>query len=292
MLNQFEHLIIKYGRQKEFLKFLEVIQTTNGKPNPSMQRMVLSLFIQEKINTYMLYMNDDIEPEFIFEEAEKKNLFYKDEPYEYHVAVLNVLSCCGLGVTGMLLIEAKCRNVIKLKNIFDVLMADEDKINMKIKLAMLDFFYNIYLDCEIMNLELKSFSDFFKYIYTQSKTLDELTEISEEYLHFLKIWVKILSKYRMAYIKNIYSSYYEQDDIKAIRIFAESLSNNSEKFKYNLSKDLLEEICEFCNLFDINFNKNNYESDESFNRLDSESISYYNHLKDDKILQQPEQLEK
>ena len=275
MIKTFENLILKYGRQKEFLRFLEVIQSTNGRPNTVMQRLVLSLFINEKVNNYMMYMDDNEVPEFIYCAAVSNNPFYRDEPFDYHAALLNVLSKCGLGVTGMMLNELKCQHIISLKNIFKILLQAEQAESpfAEMKLPVLDFFYNIYIDCEITNFDLKACSDFFDYIYLQCRVLEDLSEVNGDYIEFISLWISILSKYRCAYIKKIYESYVEQDDLRAIRAFAEVLSRNSSKFNWKIPRDLAREIYELCHLFGEDFTID-ADINESMFRTDAQSTFY------------------
>lgn len=273
-VNYFEELIKKYGRQTKFLKVLEVVQIIKLKPMPVIQRMVLSLFIKEKLNTYMLYMNDDEVPSFVFNKAEKLNYFYKDEPFEYHATLLKVLSNCGYGASGILYNEIKCQNIVSLKNIFNILYnCEEDPTSNfeDLKIPVLRFFYNVYLDCEITNLELKSFERFFRYVELQCKVFDDIEKISDNYIEFLTIWVKILGKYRSNYIKKIDRSYYEQEDIKVIRFFAECLIRNSHKINKLATNELINEIYDLCKLFGekfeigerVEFNMSDDENDPS-----------------------------
>ena len=255
MIKTFEELILKYGRQKRYLRLLEVIQSTNGRPNSEMQRLVLSLFINEKVNKYLLYMDENPVPEFIFDAAASDDPLYKDEPFEYHAALLSVLSKCGLGATGITLNELKCQHIISLKNIFSILIQAEQANSAfsEMKLPALDFFYNIYIDCEIINLDLKVCNDFFDYIYLQCRVLDDLRVANEDYIEFMQIWIRTLSKYRSTYIKKIRKSYVQEDGLQAIRAFAEVLSRNAMKFDGKISNDLAVGIYELCHLFEEDF---------------------------------------
>ncbi|OMJ77245.1 hypothetical protein SteCoe_23193 [Stentor coeruleus] len=267
----FEELIKKYGRQAHFLKILEVVQVVKQKPIAFNQRMVMSLFIKEKLNTYMLYMNEDEYPSFVFNIGEKINLLYKDEPFEYHAMLLKVLSNCGFGASGILFNEIKCQNIVSLKNIFRILYkCEEDPISsfQILKMPMLNFFFNVYLDCEITNLQLKSYKLFFKYIGMQCQVLDSLDETTDTYIEFLAIWVKILNKYRSNYIKKINRSYYEQDDVKAIRYFIECLIRNCTKLTKKLTNQLVTEIYELSKFFGEEFN--NVEKIEFSNNTNEE----------------------
>lgn len=272
LVNFFEELIKKYGRQANFLKILEVIQIVRQKPIAFNQRMVLSLFIRESLNTYMLYMNEDEYPSFVFNVDEKVHFLYRDEPFEYHAMLLKVLSNCGFGASGILFNEVKCQNIVSLKNIFYILYkCEEDQISsfQILKMPLLIFFFNVYLDCEITNLELKSYDIFFRYIELQCKTLDTIDEITDTYIEFLTIWVKILSKYRSNYIKKISRSYYEQKDIKSIRNFVECLIRNCQKLAKKLTNELVNEIYDLSKFFGekfeiavkMEFNKTDEEDD-------------------------------
>lgn len=254
-LKIFEDLIYEYGRQKNFLKILDVIQVINGKANPVIQRLVLSMFIKDKPNVYMLYMDNEENKSFEFCEIKKENYFYKDEPFEYHAELLTVLGKCGFGTSGKLMNEIKCQNIISLKTLFEILNLCEDE-NSKfycLKIPTINFFYNIYLDTEAQNLDLKTFQSFFDYILKQCENLNDLEEYSEDFINFFGILVPILNTYRVAYIKKTHKSYFEQSDIRAIRTFYETLTKNLFKMKGQISSELSKEIVELCKFFDEEF---------------------------------------
>ena len=190
----FRNLITKYGRKPLFLEFLKVIQIVNGKPVPNTQRLILNMFIKEDLDYFLLYMNNHNPPEFVFQQSIGENPEYLDEPYVYHAALIEVLGKSGFGVTGMYFNEAKCQNIIKLSTIFSILFKATTFQSefFALKLPILDFFYNIYLDCEIINPELKTCERFFDYIYLQSQVLNEVEQIDDEYLLFLNLFIKIL----------------------------------------------------------------------------------------------------
>ena len=260
-LKIFEDLIYEYGRQKIFLKILDVIQVINGKANPVIQRLVLSMFIKDKPNVYMLYMDNEENKSFEFGEIDNENYFYKDEPFEYHAELLTVLGKCGFGTSGKLMNEIKCQHIISLKTLFEILnlCEDEDSKFYCLKIPTINFFYNIYLDTEAKNLELKTFQTFFDYILKQCENLDNIGKYSEEFINFLGILVPILNTYRVAYIKKTHKSYFEQPDIRAIRTFYETLKRNLDKMNGKISSELNKEIVELCKFFDDGF----YLSEES-----------------------------
>lgn len=58
----------------------------------------------------------------------------------------------------MYLNEAKIQKMMRLNKMFMVLTKSEDKFSQffKLKLPILEIFYNIFLDCEINNEELRA----------------------------------------------------------------------------------------------------------------------------------------
>ena len=253
-LKLFDDLIRGYGRQKEFLHFLDVILLTNQKPNPEIQRLVLSLFIKEKLNFYNLYMISECDPRFDFQVKEKKNIFYNDEPYEYHAVLLQLLSKCGMKSSKKLKNDIKCQNIINLATLFDILNESQRHSKLYIlKIPALKFLFNVYLDCESSIIDLKSFSGFFNYVNDQSYVIENSTEISEEFMRFLEIWIKILNKYRTSYIKKLRNSNSKQQDIQQLKFFCQVICKNCDKFEKKISRDLYVEISELCEFFEETF---------------------------------------
>lgn len=263
-LGIFRNLIVKYGRRSMFLEFFKVIQVVNGKAVPSIQRIVLNMFIQEELDMFLLYMNEGSEYGFSFEVSENPDPEYIDEPYAYHANLLKVLEKCGYGVTGMYFNEAKCQNIVKLSSIFYILFKAEDESSpfAVLKNPTLGFFFSIYLDCEIINLELKSCKLFFDYIYLQSEVLEKATNISKKYTKFLSIFLNILLQYRTSYIKKNDSLY---NDSLAIRTFLDSLILNSKKFEsIILPQNFLQTVNDLCDSFGVSFAFVGEETELSF----------------------------
>ena len=268
-LQIFRNLIVKYGRRPIFLEFYKVVQVVKGKPVPSIQRIILNMFIKEDLDLFLLYMCEDPPYEFSFKLRESENSEYSDEPYAYHATLLDVLAQCGFGVTGMYFNEAKCQNIIRLSIVFKILFAAEDKSSpfSCLKIPMLSFFYNIYLDCEIISIELKTCASFFDYILLQSKVLEDSPAISKDHIEFLSLFLKILLQYRLSYIK-------KHDtickDSSAIQAFIDSLLRNSLKFEnLVLPKSFLQTINDLCDSFGINFSFAADESDISLEESES-----------------------
>ena len=259
-LQIFKSLIIKHGRRPIFLEFYKIIQVVKGKPVPSIQRIVLNMFIKEDLDLFLLYMREEPPYEFAFDLKESENPQYLDEPYAYHASLLEVLAQCGFGVTGMYFNEAKCQNIVRLSTVFTILFEAEDPSSpySTLKLPMLSFFYNIYLDCEIISIELKTCGSFFEYIRLQSKVLESTRSISKHYINFLSLFLKILLQYRISYIKRHDMLY---NDSSAIQAFIDSLLRNSSKFEnLSLPKGFLQTISDLCDSFGIIFT---FPADES-----------------------------
>ena len=243
-LGIFKTSIFRYGRRAMFLEILKTIQTVNDKPVPSIQRIILNMFIPEELDLFLLYMENPGSPEFSFDVAETENPDYVDEPYDYHAVLLEVLAKCGFGVTGMYFNEAKCQNIVTLNNIFKILInAEQDDSNFKdLKIPMLDFFFNIYLDCEMINMELKTCEKFLDYIKIQAQVLEELVDPDEDYMKALEIFINILLKYRTSYIKKGDSLYYDSNDMKAIKHFLTTLRDNYSKIHTSILDSKFHEV--------------------------------------------------
>jgi hypothetical protein len=254
-LKIFEDLIYNYGRQKEFLYFFDAVLLTNHKPNPEIQRLVLSIFINEKINIYTLYMISEDDPRFHFKAQKPKNLFYKDEPYEYHAALLQLLSKCGMKSSKKLKNDVKCQNILSLSTLFKLLEESQEKSSKKfiLRIPSLKFLYNIYLDCESTQIDLKSFSEFFKFVNNQAFNLENSSEVSEDFIGFLEICIKLLNTYQKSYIKKLRTSNSRQEDIQQLKFFCQVLCKNSEKFEGLITRDLFNDIHDLCEFFEEDF---------------------------------------
>lgn len=278
-VNVFRELIKKYGRQAEFLKVFEVIQVVKEKPNSSIQRLVLSMFAQEKPDYYMLYMTDKETPKFDFKALPPKNLFYNDQPIIYHSMLLMVLAKCGYGTSGMLLTEIKCQNIVSLNNIFDILMKceDEESRYFKLKIPIVLFFYHIYIECDKLNSELKSYPKFLSYIRLQTQNIYSLEEFSSSFIEFFNVLVKIIVKYRESYIKKVYNDYLEQEDVVVIRHFCQAIACNWNRLFYILNKSKLDELIDICFFFDekIDHHENQFEKIIEDERKLNDEKSFY-----------------
>ena len=268
----FEDLIVNYGRQAEFLKIFEVIPIVENKPIPSIQKLILSIFIKEDVNYYMMYMTKEKHAEFEYEEQQNSGRNFRDEPILYHSTLVLVLSKCGYGDSGKLLNEARCQNLISLKNIFDTLFLSEENYPLEcLKIPMLIFFFNIYLDRGVFNSELKSNPYFLEYMNLVIHELNEKEMVDDEYAEFINLFIKIIAKYRSTYIKKIHHQYYDEKDVILLEKFCVAISNNSDKLTLVLSGQTIDSIFELCNLFEIQISieeKNLDENRTSFNYFD------------------------
>lgn len=275
-IDVFRELINKYGRQSDFLRLFEVIQVVNEKPDPRIQRLIISVFIKEKINNYILYMTDEEVPKFDFYTLAPKNLFYNDEPFKYHSMLLLVLAKCGYGTSGMLLNEAKCQNIVSLDNIFDILIQCEDDQSpfFKLKIPASLFLYHIYLECERINIELKLNPRFLSYIKLQTENIESFDEFSMEFIEFFEVFVKIIVKYRESYIKKIHKKYFEQEDVIVLRSFCVTIVAKSKKICFLLKHSTVNSLYDLCLFFGENL-----ETQEQFiNNAseESEKVNFYN----------------
>ncbi|CAG9321846.1 unnamed protein product [Blepharisma stoltei] len=281
IIRKFKKLIYREGRQPEFLEFFETIQIAKGKPVPQMQRIIIRLFVKEEFNRYLLYMDDEPEPNFSFEpeENEKSSWTYRDMPFAYHAKLFKVLSKCGLGVSGMYMNEARIQKMVKLPKVFNLLIQAEDKTSPYhiLKIPILELFFNIYLDCEKIVDDLKESKDFIAYINRQSEAIDLIDVFDKDYVQFLLIWLKILNKYSLSYINNreIYS---DKDDFIAVESFAKALCEHRHHFsERKMPEKLLEAVMSLCSQFKVEFMPIAYEeadiliSDEIENVKENES---------------------
>lgn len=253
----FKRLIYNEGRQPAFLEFFETIQVVKTRPMTQVQRMIMNFFFKLDFNRYLLYMDDQVEPEFVFQSQKPaaSSWTYKDVPYEYHARLLNVISQCGFGVSGMYMNETKCQKIVRLALLFKLLSLSEQKNGPYgiLKLPLLDFFYNIYIDVEKINEELKLCSEFFGYIREQAYILGNRSSLDSYYLEFLSIFVKILLKYCNSYLNNrdIYS---DKEDFSAILLFSQTLVSNHAVFYTKRASDyFLNDISALCDRFKLDF---------------------------------------
>lgn len=191
IFKKFKRLIYLEGRQPEFLDFFEVIQIIKGKPIPMMQRSIINLFVKEDFNRFLLYMDDEQEPNFTFkpEDNVSSSWTYKDKPFDYHAKLFNVLSKCAFGVSGMYMNEAKIQKMVRLPKLFELLKLGEDKSSPynRLRIPILELFFNIYLDCESPNEETRTSGDFVNYVMQQSHQIDLTEEFDASYIYFLQI---------------------------------------------------------------------------------------------------------
>lgn len=278
----FKKAIYSEGRRPIFLELFDVIQTVKGRAIPQNQRLVINFFIKEEFNRFLLYMNDDPEPEFIFEVQRPKHSSwsYQDIPYEYHGKLLSVLSKSGFGVNGMYLNEAKCQKLFRLNSIFKLLSNAENKSSpfYRIKIQVLDFLFHIYIDCEKTNEDVKESSDFFSYIRFQAEGFDKLNALDSSCIQFLSIWIKILNKYCYS---NLSSRDYftDKEDFTSIQQYSQALVSNVKVFQSRrLPEFLLENISMLCSHFKITFPNIQYEEFDDINTDPFDSLAF---LRDD-----------
>ncbi|CAG9329528.1 unnamed protein product [Blepharisma stoltei] len=276
ILKSFVNLIYLEGRQPAFLDFFDIILSVQGNYKilnraensriyiPEIQRLVLNVFEDKTIDRFLLFMNN--EGEFIFTEKpqEKKIGKYKDIPYEYHAKLISLLSKCGVGVNGMYMNEAKCQKIISLENVFKILkQIEESPFSQleKLKIPMIEFLYNNYLDCEKKSEEMKNNCYFVSYIAMQNEIMQEKYLFDTKYLIFLKIFIDCVDKYCELYI-NSRNSTPDNSDIAEIEKFAYTLSQCSNKFcRIRIPNDFYEKICNFCKKFDYEFPEISYDDD-------------------------------
>lgn len=255
LMGSFRALIYKEGRQVRFLEFFSSILVIKDTPVHAAQRFVTSFFVSEDLDKTLLYINDDPDPSFKYTPEANNNPTYRDEPIDYHAKLLQVLSKCGLGISGMYVNEAKCQKILPMVKIFEILtISDSPKSQFfNMKLPALEFFYNIYLESEKPNEEVKGYSGLHDYISNQAKTLDEKDSVDETYIKFLKEFLKILLYYCKIYLKTD-DAYVQQEDNGPFMQFATSLCHNHLKFTSRLmTSNLLNQIYEFCSMFNCEF---------------------------------------
>ena len=254
-LKTFSDLIEKHGRQQQFLKVWNTVQIVNEKPVERLQKIVLSFFIKEKINSELLFVNKSNDSEFSFEPERIESAVEKDEPFIYHSAVLYVLSKTVYKVSKRFINESKCQKLFSIDYIFKVLFLCENLENCKnMKIPMLWFVFNAYFYHDVFYSELKSHYMLIDYIYFQSNKLHQSSIFDQYELDCLAIFVKILNKYRINYIKKIAVSYYEQADIKALKYFSKAIYKNSHKFRQTkLSIKLIKTINQLLSNFNLKF---------------------------------------
>lgn len=242
----FKNLIYQSGRQPVFLDFFEVILKVKGNYLQETQRLVINIFVDEEIDRFLLYMNNEKESDFVFTEG-NRNRNYKDVPFEYHSRLIQILSKCGIGVNGMYMTEAKCQKIIPLKIVFKILtLCDVSSQFEMLRIPLIEFLFNNYLDCEKLYDEMKIASDFFIYTNVQAQKLEEIELISSDYLKFLKIFVKCLNKYCESFL-SVCDITSNKEDYISLQRFAYILSRNDHKFmNIKLENGLISEIQLLC----------------------------------------------
>ncbi|CAG9314463.1 unnamed protein product [Blepharisma stoltei] len=264
-LKQFRKRIYEQGRRPEFLEFYEIIQMAKSKPIPKMQKLVVDIFFKEGINRFLLYMSDADELNFSFKTVEKSEPEYQDIPFDYHAKLFRVLSKANLGATGMYMNELKIQQLIKLSDLFQLLMKTEDKESEfpKLKIPLLEFLFNIYLSCENSAEDLSGIDLFLNYIKLQCKILQLIDIPDSDYIKFLDIWIRILYKY-CAVNFDSRDFYLKKNDFVLIEEFSRILCGKQAKFYIKpIPDDLLKQIKSLCSKLNLNFEPNISEEKES-----------------------------
>lgn len=252
-VKQFIDLIMNEGRQAKFLKIFQVIQNPCGNPIPEIQRIVLLNLLNIDAK-FVCYMNSD-NTEFVFEPMANPPLFsphYKDEPFVYHSILIEVLTLCGQGTSGVYLTEAKCQKIISLNQIFQLLNSDETQLEL-LQIPLLGFFFHIYLDSEQKVEDLENSKDFISFLGKLTEKFRKVTVGHNVEKEFFEIWISILHIYRLKYVEDMHTLKIN-DDVLAINYHLEMIYNRWHHFQQlNLSQDTIDKIQELGQIYNFEF---------------------------------------
>lgn len=249
-LEPFVNLILKKGRQARFLQIFKVVQVVKDKGVPEMQRAVLNLFTTTNMKR-LLFMDDSQNLLFTFEAEANEATFYRDEPFEYHAHLLEVLKLSSFGNINVYLNEAKCQKLVPLQEIFKLLILAEEGYFQyaQLKVPLLEFMLHVYFDREKDSEEITGNSDLMAYINIQSKRLYEVEELSVSDLPFIEVWLRILKVYGTHYLKSS-GAISDRDDTKAIKLHCLAFTNNLAKLiRLEMPEHLIELIRDFCSTY-------------------------------------------
>ena len=254
-LQQFVDLIWSEGRQTRFLQLFETVQLANGEPIPDTQRLVLLTLLNSETRDHVLYMTPDSGFDFQ-ESSSSENPFYKDQPFHYHAKLIKVLTNCGVGVSRVYLNEAKCQKIIPIDQVFFLLEQSEEEGSefSVLKLPLLDFFFQNFLDCEKKCEEVRNHRAFVNYISFQSDVLLSKSSFSKLDYEFLRIWVKVLHQYNDCFIcsDEVFS---EQEDLNAIYRYFKILCDKWKDIPKSELGEVLDLVYELESQFGLEFGK-------------------------------------
>ncbi|EGR27925.1 MIR domain protein [Ichthyophthirius multifiliis] len=278
LMRHYIDLITQNGRQAKYLEFFIIIQKVNDEHILQNQKLVLNSFLDQKQRTYLLYLNDSNIKKYTNKQQKFSYIYHneKDEPYFYHAKLIEMLSLTAAGKEGTYMNEQKLKQNLSLKYVFQLLREKDDlsenqgldeeveeEANQKIN-QILNFDNNNFDDSdEEENNQIEKTNDYFKgitqmkipllnYIYS---TFLETEKVSDEFTRYVKDFVIFLRcENQRILTHNNYSDLYYQylNQLLNIlcaykRIFNIEAENNLKQEKeqqqqqdtYNISQELL-----------------------------------------------------
>jgi hypothetical protein len=235
--------IFQETKQIRFLKLFKTIMLVKGRALPTVQAQVLNLFISQNTDflVYLSLESGKFKQRSLSKEAAlMKRSFFKENQessyYEYHAELLNVLSMCCYGINKLSLNEAKCQKIIKIKYLFFLLEECENEHSRIriLRIPLLNFLYNVYIDVEKKYDSLKSHPSLVRYIETCNRYVTEIIEFDEDYKEFLDIWLIILDAYIDSFVIK-QDIRYSNEDYIAVRDYICHLNEKLNILPFELS---------------------------------------------------------
>jgi hypothetical protein len=252
-LKPFTDAILHLGRQARFLKFFKQVMLIHKNPVTSIQTLILNTFLgKDSENLLFLRHGSSKDRKFTLTPTAsiRNRPVYEqtsDEYLVYHAEIINILSLACLGTTNLSLNEAKCQKIVPIGYLFQLLFkAEVGRNGMSIlKMPLLNFLYNVYLDIEKRYDDMKSYNKFMEYIKLQSQNLTEQKYVGQEYAEFLSIWLKILNCYYDKYSQG-YSWNYDNEDTITISSYLENFIDNVYRYNFKVDPKLIEILAKLC----------------------------------------------
>lgn len=261
-LKPFIDAILYIGRQARFLKFFKEVMLIHGKPILSIQTLILNIFIGNE-SEILLFLKKGTRKNRQFSFTPKTNSVSKsgnellnDEYLDYHAEMLNILSLTCIGTTNLSLNEAKCQKILRIGYLFLLLFKaqDEGKRFHLLKIPLLSFLYNAYLDIEKRYDDIKSNANLINYIKIQTQYILDSESLDQEYAKFITLWIKILHCYYEKY-SGTYSWNYDNEDTAAIYGFLVTFIGNLDKYSFQIDQKTVDMLQELCNRLNVDMSE-------------------------------------
>lgn len=218
----FKECIIAYGRKARFLQFFETIQIVNNEALFDVQLKVLNCLLDRDYYRKLCYCEGILEVDFVFKEEMEG-----DEPIKYHAQLFKVLSLSTVGIVEVEINESKCKKIIPIKKLFELLeLADTNKDFEILGEPLLEIFHEVYLDSK----QRLPFTEYYDgLVRLVDRTIINLPSLNSKKVALI---VKILRKYSELYLLTPNMSSKLSNDVS--KLFDELYQN---RHKFNNLKD-------------------------------------------------------